>query len=125
MLNRNLPNDSAELTAVLGHLEPGSPVAFKAAYGWGWLADLLRELGLEPHLVHASRFKAIASERLKEDKVDARPLAHLLRAELLPEAWLAPQAVREQRALSLRTLHRRVGEVALLAATPPGRQGRP
>jgi hypothetical protein len=26
-----------------------------AAYGWGWLVDLLEELELEPHLVHPSR----------------------------------------------------------------------
>jgi transposase len=99
LLNRNLPNAPAELTAVLGQLEPGTPVAFEAACGWGWLAELLGELGLEPHLVHPSRCKAIASARLKDDKVDARTLAHLLRADLLPEAWLAPQAVRDQRAL--------------------------
>jgi transposase len=99
LLNRNLANGSAELVAVLGRLEPGTPVAFEAAYGWGWLAELLEELELEPHLVHPSRCKAIASARLKDDKVDARTLAHLLRAELLPEAWIAPQAVRDQRAL--------------------------
>jgi transposase len=99
LLNRNLANDSAELTALLGRLEPGTPVAFEAAYGWGWLAELLEELELEPHLVHPSRCKAIASARLKDDRVDARTLAHLLRAELLPEAWIAPQAVRDQRGL--------------------------
>jgi transposase len=99
LLNRNLANDSAELTALLGRLEPGTPVAFEAAYGWGWLAELLEELELEPHLVHPSRCKAIASARLKDGRVDARTLAHLLRAELLPEAWIAPQAVRDQRGL--------------------------
>jgi transposase len=99
LANRNLPNNSAELVAVLGRLEPGTPVAFEAAYGWGWLAELLNELELDPHLVHPSRCKAIASARLKNDKVDAATLAQLLRAELLPEAWIAPQAVRDQRAL--------------------------
>jgi Transposase IS116/IS110/IS902 family len=54
---------------------------------------------LEPHFVHPSRCKAIASARLKDDEVNARTLAHLLRAELLPEARIAPQAVRDQRAL--------------------------
>jgi transposase len=99
LLNRNLPNDPAELVPVLGALAPGTPVAFEAAYGWGWLADLLEELDLEPHLVHPTRCKAIASARLKNDKVDARTLAHLLRADLLPEAWIAPPQVRDQRAL--------------------------
>jgi transposase len=36
---------------------------------------------------------------LKNDKVDARTLAQLLRAGLLPEAWIAPQATRDLRAL--------------------------
>jgi transposase len=82
--NRNLANDPAKLVAILGTLPPGTPVAFEAAYGWGWLVDLLEELELEPHLVHPSRCKAIASARLKNDKVDAATLAQLLRADLLP-----------------------------------------
>ncbi len=97
--NRNLANDPAKLAPILGALPPGTPVAFEAAYGWGWLVDLLEELELEPHLVHPSRCKAIASARLKNDKVDAATLAQLLRADLLPEAWIAPQATRDLRAL--------------------------
>jgi transposase len=97
--NRNVPNDPAKLVAILGVLPPGTPVAFEAAYGWGWLVELLEDLELEPHLVHPSRCKAIASARLKNDKVDAATLAQLLRADLLPEAWIAPQATRDLRAL--------------------------
>jgi hypothetical protein len=33
--NRNVPNDPAELSTVLGGLPAGTPVAFEAAYGWG------------------------------------------------------------------------------------------
>src|SRR5213078_1175953 len=55
--------------------------------------------GFDPHLVHPSRCKAIASARLKNDKVDAAILAQLLRAGLLPEAWIAPPPVRQLRAL--------------------------
>jgi transposase len=97
--NRNLANDPAKLMPVLGALPPGTPVAFAAAYGWGWLVDLLEELELEPHLVHPSRCEAIASARLKNDKVDAATLAQLLRADLLPEAWIAPPQIRDLRAL--------------------------
>lgn len=97
--NRNFRNDPAELGPVLMTLEPGTPVVFEAAYGWGWLAELLDEFGMETHLAHAKGCKAIASARLKNDKVDARTLAHLLRTDLLPEAWLAPREVRDLRAL--------------------------
>ena len=62
--NRNFPNDPVKLVPILGVLPPGTPVAFEAAYGWGWLVELLEELELEPHLVHPSRCKAIASARL-------------------------------------------------------------
>jgi transposase len=61
--------------------------------------ELLQDYGFEPHLVHPLRCKAIASARLKNDKVDAAILAQLLRADLLPEAWIAPQPVRQLRAL--------------------------
>ena len=65
----------------------------------GWLVELLEGDGFDPHLVHPSRCKAIASARLKNDKAGAEILAQLLRADLLPEAWIAPPAVRQLRAL--------------------------
>lgn len=50
-------------------------------------------------MVHPLQCKANASARLKNDKVDAEILAQLLRADLLPEAWIAPPQVRQLRAL--------------------------
>ncbi|WP_409473522.1 IS110 family transposase [Streptomyces sp. HC307] len=98
-VNRNVPNGVKTVLSVIGDLPIGAPVAFEAAYGWGWLVELLEDYGFEPHLVHPLRCKAIASARLKNDKVDAATLAQLLRADLLPEAWIAPLDVRQQRAL--------------------------
>ena len=97
--NRNLRNDSMELVEMLGELPAGTPVAFEAAFGWSWLLELVEERELDPHLAHPSRCKAIAAARLKDDRVDARTLAQLLRADLLPEAWIAPTPIRELRAL--------------------------
>ena len=37
--------------------------------------------------------------RVKTDAVDARTLAHLLRADLLPEAYIAPRELRDLRDL--------------------------
>src|SRR6201982_2168396 len=98
-LNKNVVNGSEPMLRLIGDLPPGTPVAFEAAFGWGWLAELLEDYGFEAHLVHPLRCKAIASARLKNDKVDAATLAQLLRADLLPEAWIAPPEVRQLRAL--------------------------
>jgi transposase len=108
-LNKNVVNGSEPMLRLIGDLPPGTPVAFEAAFGWGWLAALLEDYGFEAHLVHPLRCKAIASARLKNDKVDAATLAQLLRADLLPEAWIAPPEVRQLRAL----LRHRAGLVRL------------
>ena len=98
LTNRNVPNGAEPILKVIGGLPPGTPAAFEACYGTSWLVQLLEDYGFDPHLVHPSRCKAIASARLKNDKVDAAILAQLLRADLLPEAWIAPPAIRQLRA---------------------------
>src|SRR6266513_1016924 len=105
LANRNVPNGAEPILKVIGGLPPGTPAAFEAAYGTSWLVELLENYGFAPHLVHPSRCKAIASARLKNDKVDAAILARLLRADLLPEAWIAPPAVRQLRALLRHRVH--------------------
>jgi transposase len=99
LANRNVSNGVQPILQVIGDLPIDTPVAFEAAFGWGWLVELLEDYSFQPYLVHPSRRKAIASARLKNDKVDAHILAQLLRADLLPEAWIAPPAVRQLRAL--------------------------
>jgi transposase len=97
LFNRNVPNDLEKLGDVLDGFEPGTPVVFEATYGWAWLAELLDEMGFEAHLAHPAA--CLASARLKNDKVDARTLAQLMRVDLLGEAWVAPRPVREVRLL--------------------------
>ena len=96
-LNKNVVNGSEPMLRLIGDLPSGTPVAFEAAFGWGWLVQLLEDYGFEAHMVHPLRCKAIASARLKNNKVDAAILAQLLRADLLPEAWIAPPKVRSAR----------------------------
>src|SRR5213079_3297664 len=98
-LNKNVVNGSGPMLWLIGGLPAGTPVAFEAAFGWGWLVELLEDYGFDPHLVHPLRCKAIASARLKNDKVDAAILGQLLLADLLPEGWIAPPPVRQLRAL--------------------------
>src|SRR6266436_4294365 len=67
-LNKNVVNGSEPMLRLIGDLPAGTPVAFEAAFGWGWLVELLEDYGFDAHLVHPLRCKAIASARLKNDK---------------------------------------------------------
>ena len=49
-LNKNVVNGSEPFLRLIGDLPPGTPVAFEAAYGWSWLADLLEDYAFEAHL---------------------------------------------------------------------------
>src|SRR5579872_2894193 len=100
VLNRKVRSEPGELQQLLDELRPQPiEVAFEATFGWGWFADLLAELGIPAHMAHPLATKAISSARVKNDAVDAKTLAHLLRTNLLPEGWIAPPEVREARRL--------------------------
>ncbi len=61
--------------------------------------EKVRELGHEVFLSHPKQTKAIASARLKSDKVDALMLARLLKADLLPMVWIPGEKERYVREL--------------------------
>src|SRR5215470_11240830 len=48
LANRNVPNGVEPVLGVIGGLPPGTPAAFEAAFGWGWLVELLGGLWLRP-----------------------------------------------------------------------------
>jgi len=101
LLSRRIESRPEAFQRIFGELELGSlSVAFEATYGWYWLADMLKDAGIEAHMAHPLATKAIATARVKNDSVDARTLAHLLRTHLLPEAWIAPTPVRERQRLA-------------------------
>ena len=73
-LNKNVVNGSEPMLRLIGGLRAGTPVASGAAFGTGWLVELLEGYGFDPHLVHPLRCKAIASARLKNDRGRRRDL---------------------------------------------------
>jgi transposase len=74
-------------------------VVLEACYGWYWAADTLAA-GAEVHLAHPLGVKAFACRRVKNDELDARDLAGLLRMGRLAEAWIAPPEIRELREIT-------------------------
>jgi transposase len=93
-------NEAGALRAWLRQLPGPRQVVVEASGFWPAFA---RAVGPEAErlvMVHPQRVKAIASARLKNDRVDSATLAHLSRAELLPEAWMASEATQQLRMLT-------------------------
>jgi transposase len=66
---------------------------------WTNLYNHLDEKHIHVALANPLKTKAIASAKIKSDKVDARILAHLLRSNLVAESYVPPKHLREIRAL--------------------------
>jgi transposase len=94
-----LANDVVTVERVLKKLPKGSKIALEAMGSWWWMVDLAQKTGHEVFLSHPKQTKAIASARLKSDKVDALMLAKLLKADLLPTVWIPPENQRHLREL--------------------------
>jgi transposase len=89
-----IDNDPFELASQVASWGESPEVVLEATYGWYWAADVLAESGANVHLAHPLGVKGFAYRRVKNDERDAADLADLLRMGRLPEAWVAPPAVR-------------------------------
>jgi transposase len=94
-----IPNDPIRLAEEIGKAGRRPEVVLEATYGWYWAADVLTEAGAHVHLAHPLGVKGFTYRRVKNDVRDAADLADLLRMHRLPQAWVAPPAVRELREL--------------------------
>jgi transposase len=92
-----IENSPAALRREIAMAGKNPLVVLEAAYGWYWAADVLAEAGAEVHLAHPLGVRAFSCRRVKNDERDAADLADLLRAGLLPGAWIAPPGVRALR----------------------------
>ena len=71
----------------------------------GWIYDLLLPYADELVVGHPYLMKAIAAGKRKNDQLDARTLADLLRCDLFPVCYMAPPHMRElRRTMRYRTL---------------------
>src|SRR3990172_9490477 len=94
---RNLRNDPDTLRGYLTSQPPDTRFAVEATGNWMYLYELIEDRCPDLVLAHPLKTKAIASARIKTDKIDSTILAHLLRTDLLPAAYIPPRAVRDTR----------------------------
>ena len=75
----------------------GIKVAIEPVTGWRWVTKQLEEAGLEIHIAHPMKVRLIAESKQKTDFNDAKTLADLLRAGMLPEGHRVSDEIYELR----------------------------
>jgi transposase len=75
-------------------------VVVEAGGNWMWFVRLLEQFSCSVQLAHPFRVKAIASARIKTDSIDAKTLCDLLRADLIPQSYIAPTEILDNRELA-------------------------
>jgi transposase len=63
----------------------------------GWIYDVLKPFAVTLQIGHPALMKAIGASKKKNDRLDARKIADLVRCDLLPACYVAPAGIRELR----------------------------
>lgn len=110
-LHQKVANDLPLIAQLLLPFKPHLKIVVESTFNWYWLVDGLQELGFDISLAHTLGLSLITQAKVKSDRRDAFALAKLLRAGLIPKAYIYPASSRPVRDL----LRRRLKAVALRA----------
>ena len=80
-------------------------VACESTFNWYWLSDACRDNGIDFVLGHALYMKAIYGTKTRNDRIDSKKIAHLLRSNMLPEAHCCSPKRRSIRDLLRRRIY--------------------
>jgi transposase len=83
----------------LAQLPAHSAIALESSGNYSWLVDEMERSGHRPRLCNPLEAKLRMGLTNKTDKLDAKGLAILLRNGTLPEVWIPPSELRDQREL--------------------------
>lgn len=97
LLKERYENNEASIVSLLAHFTTPPQVVVEASGNWMWFVRLLEKYGCTVQLAHPFRTKAIASARIKTDSIDAKTLCDLLRGNLIPQSYIAPDATLDNR----------------------------
>lgn len=106
-----LPNEFEQVEEFFRSLGEPCPVVLEAGWNWGLMYDWLEQTGSvsEVQLAHPYGVRAIAAAQVKTDRIDVRTLAQLLRAGLIPRAYIPGQSERVAKFNQLLRIERQLG----------------
>jgi transposase len=104
-LQQKTPNELHHIARLLEPFKPNLQVVVESTFNWYWLVDGLQALGFDLSLAHTLGLTMITQAKVKTDRRDAFTLAKLLRAGVIPRAYIYPASTRPVRDL-LRRRHK-------------------
>ena len=105
VLHRNIKTKPDIFLAAIKPYRNDIVVCAECMFTWYWLADLCAIESIPFVLGHALYMRAIHGGKSKNDKIDSRKIAALLRGGLIPMAYVYPQKMRATRDLLRRRNH--------------------
>jgi len=120
VLHQEMPAEPAAFLEAIAPFRDGLVVACECLFCWYWLADLCQAENIAFVLGHALYMKAIHGGKSKDDKIDSKKIAQLLRGGNLPIAYAYPKGLRETRDLLRRRMylvHKRAEVIAHVVNT--------
>lgn len=116
-LQQKSANDLPSIASLLTPFKPHLQIAVESTFNWYWLVDGLQASGFDVCLAHTLGLSMITQARVKSDRRDAFSLAELLRAGVIPKAYIYPASTRPLRDLlrqRLKVVHLRAQEYGSL-----------
>jgi transposase len=106
LVHRNVKSTPTAFLESVAPYREDLVVAAECMFTWYWLADVCAAEAISFVLGHALAMKAIHGGKAKNDKIDSRKIAGLLRGGLLPQGgYVYPAEMRSTRDLLRRRLH--------------------
>jgi len=91
----NLHNDESTILEYFLNLDQDTQVVLESTANWYWLYDLLTLHSIPVVVSNPVKTKAIASARIKNDKLDSHMLAQLLRADFVATVHVSSHQTRQ------------------------------
>ena len=120
VFHQDLPAEPTAFLEAVAPFRQDLVVCCECLFCWYWLADLCVDQDLPFVLGHALYMKAISGGKTKDDRIDSKKIAQLLRGGNLPIAYVYPKGMRETRDLLRRRMylvHKRAEVIAHLVNT--------
>jgi transposase len=105
LLQQKSPNDLPLIASLLEPFKPHLQIVVESTFYWYWIVDGLLSLGFDVCLPHTLALSMITNAKVKTHRRDAFTLAKLLRAGVIPKAYIYPASSRPVRDLLRRPMH--------------------